>query len=408
MTDSIQVLHVDDDEGYGDLVVDYLERETDSVDVITVTSAVDGLGQISSEKPDCIVSDYEMPNQNGIEFLEAVRADHPELPLILFTGKGSEEVASDAISAGATDYLQKGVGSDQFKLLANRIQNAVTQYQSQRRLERERSRMEFALESTNAAIWTRDIETDEMEIHPSVCPVFDTTIGSFGEWLDNVHPSDRTEVEETVRSAAEDGTSYSFQLRFLTDGDIRWGEMNGQTIVEDGDAAFQTGFTRDITEQKERKRRFETLTRNLPGMVYRCRNERGWPMEDVHGNVEAFTGYTAEEIESNEILWGEEVIHPEDREWLWESAQESLDTGDSFEVTYRIRTNDGEIRWVWERGRGVFGPDGKLEALEGFITDITDRKEHEQRLQETNRQFQAVLDTVEAAIFIKDRGVAIS
>lgn len=74
---------------------------------------------------DCVVSAHEMPGRNGIEFLELVREEYPDLPFVLFTGKGSEAVASDAISAGVTDYLQKGSGTEQYELLANRIVNAV-------------------------------------------------------------------------------------------------------------------------------------------------------------------------------------------------------------------------------------------------------------------------------------------
>ena len=221
-----------------------------------------------------------MPAKTGVEFLESVREDHPDLPFILFIRKGSEEIASDAISSGATDYLQKESRTEQYKLLANRVKNAVEQYRSQHELERERSRMEFALESTDAAIWTRDIETDEMETHPTVCPVFGTTIESLDVWLKQIHPQDRDGAEEIVRSAAQEDESYSIQFRFPGEGGTRWGEMSGRTIVADGEGSFQTGITRDITTQKEQKRRFETLTSNLPGMVYRCKNESGWPMED--------------------------------------------------------------------------------------------------------------------------------
>ncbi|QLD86855.1 PAS domain-containing protein [Natronomonas halophila] len=394
MARPIRVLHVDDDSAFGDLVSDALEREGDRISVVTETSAEAALGRIETDTPDCIVSDYEMPRTDGIEFLESVRDKYPDLPFILFTGKGSEEVASEAISAGATDYLQKGTGSNQYELLANRVRNAVGQHRSRKRLERERSRMKFALESANAAIWTRDIETDAMEIHPNVCPVFDAPIESFDDFLTEVHPADRDAAEETVRSAAAAGESYSIQFRFPGDDGTRWGEMNGRTIHEDGDPIFQTGITRDITPQKERKRRFETLTSNLPGMVYRCRNEPNWPMEDVRGDVASFTGYTAAELESGEVRWGEDVLHPGDREWIWKDVQSSLEERGSFEVTYRIRTREGETRWAWERGRGIYGPDGDLEALEGFITEITDQKERERRLERQNERFDELASVV--------------
>jgi len=387
---TFRVLHIDDDPSFTELVATFLERENSRLTVTTASNATEGLEALNEKRLDCIVSDFDMPGRNGIEFLKAVRAAHPAIPFILFTGKGSEEVASEAISAGATDYLQKGSGTDQYKLLANRIENAVEQSRSQQELERERSRMEFALQSTDAAIWTCDIETDEMEIHPTVCPVFGTTIESLDEWLAQVHPQDRDTTEETIRSAAQAGESYSLQFRFRSENGIRWGEMNGKTIEEDGEASFQTGITRDITAQKERKRRFETLTSNLPGMVYRCKNEPEWPMEDVRGDVEEFSGYTAVELESNETQWGEEVIHREDRGDVWEGVQESLETSDLFELTYRIKTKGGETRRVWERGRGIFGPDGELDALEGFITDITERRRREMELRRNERRFESM------------------
>ncbi|WP_336135407.1 response regulator [Natronomonas amylolytica] len=394
MARPIEVLHVDDDAAFGDLVSDALEREADWLSVRTETNAADALERIEAESPDCVVSDYEMPEMDGIEFLGAVREEHPELPFILFTGQGSEAVASEAMSAGATEYLQKTTGSNQYELLANRIRNAVEKYRSQKRLERERSRMQFALESANAAIWTRDIETDGMEIHPTVCPVFDTPIDCFDDFLAEVHPADRDSVEETVRSAAANGDAYSMQFRFPGTDGTRWGEMNGRTIHEDGTPAFQTGITRDITPQKERKRRFETLISNLPGMVYRCRNEPGWPMEDVRGDVASFTGYTATELETGTVQWGEQVLHPDDSEWIWEAVQSSLESTGSFEVTYRIRTREGETRWAWERGHGIYGPDDQLEALEGFITDITDQKERERRLERQNERFDELASVV--------------
>jgi DNA-binding NtrC family response regulator len=105
--DAIHVLHVDDEPEFAEMAATFLEREDDRFAVETAATASEGLAHLADEGVDCVVSDHDLPDRTGIEFLEAVREQHPDLPFVLYTGKGSEEVASDAISAGVTDYLQK-------------------------------------------------------------------------------------------------------------------------------------------------------------------------------------------------------------------------------------------------------------------------------------------------------------
>ncbi|ERH09634.1 MAG: PAS sensor histidine kinase [halophilic archaeon J07HX64] len=126
--EQIRVLHVDDNPNFVELTKTFLERENDRLTVETATSAEEGLQQLAESTIDCIVSDYEMPGMSGIEFHTAVTEHTPNVPFILYTGKGSEEVASDAISAGVTDYLQKEAGTDDYALLANRIDHAVNSH----------------------------------------------------------------------------------------------------------------------------------------------------------------------------------------------------------------------------------------------------------------------------------------
>ncbi|MFB6187673.1 MAG: response regulator, partial [Halobacteriaceae archaeon] len=91
----------------------------------------EGHAILSDWDVDCIISSYDLPPKNGITFLKAVRQEYPDLPFILYPDKGSEEIASDAISAGVSDYLQKRQGTEQFEILANRIINLVAQHRAE-------------------------------------------------------------------------------------------------------------------------------------------------------------------------------------------------------------------------------------------------------------------------------------
>jgi PAS domain S-box-containing protein len=133
MQSGIRVLLVDDDPSLIDLSSTYLERINDGLDTRTFTDPESALEYVRGEHAiDCIVSDFNMPGMNGLELFDRIRELEPDVPFILFTGRGSEEIASDAISRGVTDYLQKETGTDQYQVLANRIENAVAQYEAER------------------------------------------------------------------------------------------------------------------------------------------------------------------------------------------------------------------------------------------------------------------------------------
>lgn len=162
-------------------------------------------------------------------------------------------------------------------------------------------------------------------------------------------------------------------------------------LVEDKPIGRVWSF-RDISTEKamecqirDGRRQLLTLLGNLPGMVYRCANTPDWPMSFVSEGSLELTGYTSDKFIDGTINWGDLVI-PEERKFLWNEVQAALAARSAFEVTYRIRTAAGEERWVWERGVGVFDYGGDLEALEGFIIDITPRKLAEEALKKSVAQ----------------------
>ncbi len=151
-TERIHVLCVDDDAAFLELTEAWLTG-TSEFTARTETDPRDALSILRDETSeiDAVISDYQMPGMNGLEFLEQVRERDPDLPFVLFTGEGSESIASRAITAGVTDYLQKR-DTGQYELLANRVRNAVESHRMKQDAERERRIREWILEATPVGI----------------------------------------------------------------------------------------------------------------------------------------------------------------------------------------------------------------------------------------------------------------
>ena len=170
---------------------------------------------------------------------------------------------------------------------------------------------------------------------------------------------------------------------------------------------FYTVVLRDITERKqveevirEGERQLATLVGNLPGFVYRSRNDRDRIFEYVSEGVCDLTGYTADEyLVQRSTSYGANM-HPDDREPVRQEVQAALEQHRPFEVTYRILTRSGEVKWVWERGEGIHSSDGSLNYVEGFVTDVTERKRAEQLLRQSEESYRRLIAFSPYAILV--------
>lgn len=145
-------------------------------------------------------------------------------------------------------------------------------------------------------------------------------------------------------------------------------------VDDDGRYLGSAGVLRDVTERRQRERRYQSLVENLPGIVCFSEVDPSWPLTAVYGECEELTGYAADEL-VEDVSWGEEVLHPDERERIYDEVADALETDGTYEVTYRIRTRDGEVRWMWERGNLI-----EADLLHSFITDVTERNERERQL----------------------------
>ncbi|MGB0909473.1 MAG: PAS domain S-box protein [Nitrospirales bacterium] len=140
------------------------------------------------------------------------------------------------------------------------------------------------------------------------------------------------------------------------------------------------------TALQETQRTLSTLMTNLPGMVYRCKCDYDWTMEFLSSGCQQLTGYLPDDfIRNRRVSYGRDVIVAEDRERIWGEVQKANAVHRSFQLSYKLRTADGSMKWVWEQGSGVFAEDGTVCALEGYVFDVTQEKTLEERLRKTER-----------------------
>lgn len=245
-----------------------------------------------------------------------------------------------------------------------------------------------------------------------------------------IHPDDLPKVsEELAERARTPGTGRPLEFRVRhADGSWRFLESVGTNRLEDPSVGGIVFNARDVTERKraeeelkESRRTLATLMSNLPGMAYRCRNEPGWTMELVSEGCTDLTGHPSDALVGNPRISYGDLIHPDDRERVWEKVQAGIEERCPFQVTYRITTATGAVKWVWEQGRGVFSPEGELLALEGFVTDQTERVQAFQLLEErltaltriaasltVDRRIETTLDTLAAGVVEGTTAIACS
>jgi len=278
--DAPLVLHVDDEEGIVDLAATFLERE--GLSVVSATDAETGLETLEERPVDAVVSDYDMPGTDGLEFLGAVREDYPDLPFILFTGKGSEEIASEAISRGVTDYLQKETGTDQYAVLANRIEESVRRYRAESDLAEARRRYEtllanlpgMAYRCTTDEGWPMSFVSEGCRTLTGYDPA--ELMGEAVDWEEDVIVApDRSPVRRAVEEAIDHGDPFEVTYRIdRRDGERRTVWEQGRAIEADtdpdvDDATVLEGFITDVTARERNERALRTVSATQRAVLQR-------------------------------------------------------------------------------------------------------------------------------------------
>ena len=377
---TIQVLHVDDEASVVELAAELLERESDRLTVATETDPRDAVDYVAREPVDCVVSDHDMPVMNGVELLRAVRERRPNVPFILYTGKGSEEIASEAISAGVTDYLQKETGTDQYAILANRIENVVEQHHSKEELARTRRRLEtlvsnlpgMAYRCTPSDPWAMSFVGGRVEelTGYTASALADGTV-TFGE--DLIVDEERTRLHERVETAVERGESFEVTYRIRAQGGTEkyiWEQ--GTPLFEDGEPVALEGLIVDVTDQEEDRQELELKNRALDsapgGVVIMDATRADNPIIYANETFCEMMGYAESDVlgRNYRFLQGPDT----DSEPVAE-MRAAVEAGESVSVVLRNYRKDGTEFWSHVSISPITDERGTVTHFVGFQRDIT-------------------------------------
>ncbi|WGI18062.1 PAS domain S-box protein [Methanonatronarchaeum sp. AMET-Sl] len=273
LDNGIEVLVVDDDRSFLSLTQTYLEREDERLEVDSVCSGYKALDVFGDY--DCLVSDYQMPDIDGLELLNRVRNEfNSDIPFIMFTGKGREEVAMDALNLGADRYLQKGGDpKTQFMELAHTITSTTKERFMEKRLELEKKRAEKYFETAQVIMVVIDLEGEVVQANQKACEVLGYSkkelIGL--NWIENFIPQYLQEIarEKHLSFLKTGEKDFNIKSPIITrDGEERVISWRNSTIEdEEGKAIASLNAGVDVTDDLSRQRELKEKTWMLEGML---------------------------------------------------------------------------------------------------------------------------------------------
>ncbi|MFC1677140.1 ABC transporter substrate binding protein [Planctomycetota bacterium] len=291
----------------------------------------------------------------------------------------------------------------------------TSQIQAQQKLKKSQEQLSMALDAANDGLWDWNIKTGEAYFSPR----YYTMLGyepnefepSYQALVDLLHPDDKNGTEQRIRECIERKSEIfeeEFRMRTKT-GEWRWILSRGKVVQRDSDdnPVRMVGTHVDITRRKTSEtliaiseERFRTLVDNIPGIVYRCSLDEHWTMYYITEGIEKLSGFPPHEFVQNKIRSFASIIHPEDHQMIKDITFEKVNKDQLFSIEYRIVTSDGNIKWVYDRGKGVRDEVGNILFLDGVLFDITNRKKAEKALYESENRYRELFDNMSSGVAV--------
>ncbi len=403
-----RILHVDDNFAVQEITKVILQ-DFDSCFEIDQASCVDeALRKLETERYDAVISDYEMPQKDGLEFLNELRKSKNQIPFILFTGKGREEVAIKALNLGADGYINKQCNPETvYGELAHTLHLSV---------ERHRSKVEMdahalAFQMVDNAIISADQNRTIIYWNKAAEKIFGYLVSEVvGKKMEEIFVPMQLDVSfQEVAQILQEKGKFCGEVSFKNkNGELRQGEI---TIIFQsngcGKVLGSTTICQDITESKkvigalrESENRLKKISSQTPGMLFQFKKQPdgNYCVPFASEAILNIFGCSPQDVQ-NDFSPIVKVILPEDLDRVFNTIEFSAKNLTVWNCEYRVRIPGKDVHWLWGQSIPEKQPDGSI-VWSGYNFDITEKKRVEESLLENQQKFSALFEAnPEAAIF---------
>ena len=395
MLNPVRVLYVDDEPAMLEVCKSFLEINGD-ISVEIMDSPANALKDILNGRSHAVISDHQMPEMTGIELLKRIRAAGNTTPFILFTGKGREEVAMEALNNGADFYIQKGGDpSAQFAELASKVRYAVSYLHTEEALKESEQRFRSVFDNASDAMIICDLGGRILDVNEQACRLYGRTkdhlLGC--DLAKDIDVHSAAPLTELLVHAMQNG-GVRFDAQYNFDGRETCAEVNAR-VIPYGEGTAVLAVLRDITDRKEREEALRKNERKFRAIFEAAEvgitsvGEDG-RLLDFNDRMVDLLGYSREELGR---LTFEQFTHPEDVDISHRLMAEVRDgQRESYELEKRYVRKDGNIVWVRLFVNKVYLDDDAPPTVLVIVTEISKRKRAEEALNASRARLSLAMD----------------
>ena len=400
---------MEDNPGDARLIREMLaEAEGASFEIDWAPQLAAGLEKLSRGEIDLVLLDLGLPDSRGLETFVQAYAQAPQIPFVVLTGLDDQTLALSAVRQGAQDYLVKGQTDGGLLLRAIRYATERKRIEEDLRLANEelsreieeRRAAELAVEAERQRLYSLLDGLPGLVYLKAQDYSLKFANRQFREICGDWEGKKCYEAIFNRQQPCENCT----QFRVLKTGkptvkEATYGEgdrtyqVYSYPFADVDGASLVLTLGIDISERKqaeeglkESERKYRLLVKAIPAVVFK--GYADWSIEFFDNKVEELTGYNKEEFNSRRLKWSDLILQ-EDLEPTRQAFIQALKDDGAYRREYRIRTKDGRILWIQARGQIVFNPDGTINQVSGVFYDITELKQAEDALRQSEARLAA-------------------